>query len=212
MDDEHYSKKIKIKDIKVILLGDTGVGKTCIINRYINNKFDSNIENTVCSSFSTKEVIKNNILYRLNLWDTIGQEKYNSITNIFIKGSNIVILVYSVDSLSSLQDLDLWYNSVNNALQENSYILAIVGNKADLIIEEEAVVSEEEGRKYAKKMNAEFKLVSCKEDFEGVNNFFDMLLEKIISLNYIQVSESYIINRSTYKDMEKKKKINKKCC
>ena len=151
MDDEHYSKKIKIKDIKVILLGDTGVGKTCIINRYINNKFDSNIENTVCSSFSTKEVIKNNILYRLNLWDTIGQEKYNSITNIFIKGSNIVILVYSVDSLSSLQDLDLWYNSVNNALQENSYILAIVGNKADLIIEEESVVSEEEGRKYAKK-------------------------------------------------------------
>ena len=156
MDDEHYSKKIKIKDIKVILLGDTGVGKTCIINRYINNKFDSNIENTVYSSFSTKEVIKNNILYRLNLWDTIGQEKYNSITNIFIKGSNIVILVYSVDSLSSLQDLDLWYNSVNNALQENSYILAIVGNKADLIIEEESVVSEEEGRKYAKKMNAEF--------------------------------------------------------
>ena len=63
-----------------------------------------------------------------------------------------------------------------------------------------------------KKMNAEFKLVSCKEDFEGINNFFDMLLEKIISLNYIQVSESYIINRSTYKDMEKKKKINKKCC
>ncbi len=62
MDDEHYSKKIKIKDIKVILLGDTGVGKTCIINRYINNKFDSNIENTVYSSFSTKEVIKNNVL------------------------------------------------------------------------------------------------------------------------------------------------------
>ena len=212
MDDEHSSKKIKTKDIKVILLGDSGVGKTCIINRYINNKFESNIENTVCSSYSTKKVIKNNILYRLNLWDTIGQEKYNSITNIFIKGSNIVILVYSIDSLSSLQGLDFWYNSVKNILKENSYVLAVVGNKADLMIEEEEVVSEEEARKYAEKMNAEFKLISCKEDSEGIDNLFDMLLDELISLDYIEVSNSYIIDRSTYEESEKNKKINKKCC
>ena len=212
MDDEHSSKKIKTKDIKVILLGDSGVGKTCIINRYINNKFESNIENTVCSSYSTKQVIKNNILYRLNLWDTIGQEKYNSITNIFIKGSNIVILVYSIDSLSSLQGLDFWYNSAKNILKENSYVLAVVGNKADLMIEEEEVVSEEEARKYAKKMNAEFKLISCKEDSEGIDNLFDMLLDELISLDYIEVSNSYIIDRSTYEESEKNKKINKKCC
>ena len=160
MDEDDFSSQ-KGKEIKVILLGDTGVGKTSIINRYINNKFDPDNDNTLSSSFSTKEVIKNDVLYRLNLWDTIGQEKYNAITNILIKGSNIVILVYSVDSFSSFENIDFWYNSVKDILQEDKYILAIVGNKSDLIKEDEAVVSEEEARNYAKGKNAFFKLISA---------------------------------------------------
>ena len=213
-DDDDFPKE-KAKDVKVILLGDTGVGKTSIINRYIDGKFDPNVENTTSSSFSSKEVIKNDVIYRLNFWDTIGQEKYNSITNIFIKGSNIVVLVYSVESLSSLEDLDYWYNSLKDILQENKYILAIVGNKSDLIKDNEAVVSEEEARKYAIEKNAEFKLISSKEDSNEINNFFDMLLEKLLKLNYITVTDSYVIKRSKHKDAptknEKKKKKKKFC-
>ena len=71
--------------IKVILLGESGVGKTSIINRYINDNFNPNSEITFSPSFSTKKIIKDEILYKLNLWDTTGQEKYHSVTNIFIK-------------------------------------------------------------------------------------------------------------------------------
>ena len=213
MDEDDFSSQ-KGKEIKVILLGDTGVGKTSIINRYINNKFDPDNDNTLSSSFSTKEIIKNDVLYRLNLWDTIGQEKYNAITNILIKGSNIVILVYSVDSFSSFENIDFWYNSVKDILQEDKYVLAIVGNKSDLIKEDEAVVSEEEAKNYAKGKNAFFKLISAKEDQDGINSLLDLLLEELLRLNYITVTNSYVIKRSKHKvtEKEKKKKKKKKKC
>ena len=209
MDEDDFSSQ-KGKEIKVILLGDTGVGKTSIINRYINNKFDPDNDNTLSSSFSTKEVIKNDVLYRLNLWDTIGQEKYNAITNILIKGSNIVILVYSVDSFSSFENIDFWYNNVKDILQEDKYILAIVGNKSDLIKEDEAVVSEEEARNYAKGKNAFFKLISAKEDQNGIKSLLDILLGELLRLNYVTVTDSYVIKRSKHKDTEKGKKKKKK--
>ena len=209
MDEDDFSSQ-KGKEIKVILLGDTGVGKTSIINRYINNKFDPDNDNTLSSSFSTKEVIKNDVLYRLNLWDTIGQEKYNAITNILIKGSNIVILVYSVDSFSSFENIDFWYNSVKDILQEDKYILAIVGNKSDLIKEDEAVVSEEEARNYAKGKDAFFKLISAKEDQDGIKSLLDILLGELLRLNYVTVTDSYVIKRSKHKDTEKGKKKKKK--
>ena len=209
MDEDDFSSQ-KGKEIKVILLGDTGVGKTSIINRYINNKFDPDNDNTLSSSFSTKEVIKNDVLYRLNLWDTIGQEKYNAITNILIKGSNIVILVYSVDSLSSFENIDFWYNNIKDILQEDKYILAIVGNKSDLIKEDEAVVSEEEARNYAKGKNAFFKLISAKEDQDGIKSLLDILLGELLRLNYVTVTDSYVIKRSKHKDTEKGKKKKKK--
>ena len=209
MDEDDFSSQ-KGKEIKVILLGDTGVGKTSIINRYINNKFDPDNDNTLSSSFSTKEVIKNDVLYRLNLWDTIGQEKYNAITNILIKGSNIVILVYSVDSFSSFENIDFWYNSVKDILQEDKYILAIVGNKSDLIKEDEAVVSEEEARNYAKGKNAFFKLISAKEGQDGIKSLLDILLGELLRLNYVTVTDSYVIKRRKHKDTEKGKKKKKK--
>ena len=209
MDEDDFSSQ-KGKEIKIILLGDTGVGKTSIINRYINNKFDPDNDNTLSSSFSTKEVIKNDVLYRLNLWDTIGQEKYNAITNILIKGSNIVILVYSIDSFSSFENIDFWYNSVKDILQEDKYILAIVGNKSDLIKEDEAVVSEEEARNYAKGKNAFFKLISAKEGQDGIKSLLDILLGELLRLNYVTVTDSYVIKRSKHKDTEKGKKKKKK--
>ena len=198
------------KEIKVILLGNSGVGKTSIINRYVNNVYNSNCETTLGSTYSTREVIKDNVVYKLNLWDTTGQEKYHSITNLFIKGSSIVILVYSIDLLSSFEGLNYWYNSIKENLEGNNYVLAVVGSKSDLIDEEEEVVSEDEAKNFAKERNALFKLVSSKEDPVGINNLFDMLLDELIRMNYITVKDSYVIKRKKHKDDKEKKK--KKCC
>ena len=198
------------KEIKVILLGDSGVGKTCIINRYINDEFNPNSKTTLGSNASSKVIKRGQVSYILNLWDTTGQEKYHSITNLFIKGSNIVILVYSIDLLLSFKGLDYWYKSVQEKLGGNKYVLAVVGSKSDLIKNEEEEVSEEEAKKFAEEKNAIFKLVSSKEDPDGINNLFDTLLDELIKKNYLNENENenYIITRKKFVNKEKTKKKN----
>ena len=109
------NKKNETNEIKVILLGDTGVGKTSIILRYSTNKFDENGLSTIGSNFTKKTVKseedKNE--YILNIWDTSGQEKYRAVTKLFVQDSNIVILVYSIDNKESFNILDFWYKQVN---------------------------------------------------------------------------------------------------
>ena len=199
------------KEIKVILLGDSGVGKTCIINRYINDEFNPNSKTTLGSNASSKVIKRGQVSYILNLWDTTGQEKYHSITNLFIKGSNIVVLVYSIDLLLSFKGLDYWYKSVQEKLGGNKYVLAVVGSKSDLIKNEEEEVSEEEAKKFAEEKNAIFKLVSSKEDPEGINNLFDTLLDELIKKNYLNENENenYVITRKNIVNKEKAKKKNR---
>ena len=194
------------KTVKIILLGDSAVGKTCIIHRYLNNEFISEATSTLGSISNKKEVIKNERKYIMNIWDTTGQEKYRSITNLFINGSNIVILVYSIDSKSSFESLDFWYNSVKEKLERQNFILSIVGNKGDLTENEQ--VSEEEGKKFAKERNAKFYLVSAKEDPNGINNLFDSLMDELIenSKLYTDIDSINISNES-----KNKKKSNCLC-
>ena len=198
---KNYKEK---KEVKVILLGESGVGKTCIIERYMSNKFNSNLPSTLCSAYSIKKIIRDNTLYSINICDTTGQEKYHSVTNLFVKGSNIVILVYSIDSISSFNNLEYWYSMVEDNLKDTEYILAIIGNKTDLFDEE--VVSEEEGKRFAESKNAKFQLVSAKEDPDGINKLFDNLFEEIIQnthINLVKKQDSYLISRSSTDTVKK---------
>ena len=185
----------KVKEIKIILLGETGVGKSCIINRYINNTFNKETSSTLGSTFLSKEITKGNTIYNLNIWDTSGQERYHSVTNLFIKGSNIVILVYSVDSLSSFDALDYWYSSIQENLEGENYLLAVIGSKSDLVDYE--VISEEQGKKYAEEKKAIFKLVSAKEFPEGINLLFNTVLDEYIQRNYSDESKNFNLKKKS---------------
>ena len=196
------------KEVKIILLGDSGVGKTSIINRYINNRFNPDMVSSLGSTSNEKIIIKDDIKYKLIIWDTSGQEVYHSLTNLFIKGSNIVILVYSIDSLASFQGLNYWYKSVEEKIDGDNYILAVIGSKSDLINEE--VVSEDEGKKYAEEKKAFFKLVSSKDDAKGINNLFESLLNELIQKRP-DFDQSKSINHKVEKKA-KHKKDKKKCC
>ena len=196
---------INEKDVKVILLGESGVGKTCIINIYINNEFQNNVASTLGSAFFLKEIIKGNTKYNVNVWDTTGQEKYHSVTNLFINDSHIIILVYSIDSKTSFDNLNYWYDTIQEKLKGEKYILSVVGCKYDLVDNE--VVTEEEGKKYAKEKNARFKLVSPKEDPDGINQLFDNLLDDLIEKNILENK-----NEDKYKIKKGNKKKQKKCC
>ena len=156
--------------LKITLIGDTGAGKTCIINRYINDDFLPDKVSTMGVFCSNKLVKENNKLLRVDLWDTAGQEQYRSLGRHFYKDSYVIILVYDITNRESFENLKIvWYKDLLK-YNEKYTILAVVGNKSDLYEIEK--VSEEEGRNYAKEINAIFMLVSAKNG-DNINNLFN---------------------------------------
>ena len=199
-------KRDKNEPIKVILLGDSGVGKTNIILRYIKGEFNINSITTIGTTFAVKELRRNNTIYNLNVWDTTGQEAYRAVTKLFIQGAKIIILVYSIVKKDSFESLDYWYNAIKELCEED-IILAIVGNKIDLFDQNDNddQVQEEEGQKYAEEKKAIFKLTSAKIDKKGIDSLFDLLLDK-----YIEKIESKSDNRKINNIVINSKKSEKK--
>ena len=127
-----FDEKVRLK---LILLGDSGVGKSSILQRYYEDAFDSEIEITNNAHFLEKKVTINEENVILELWDTVGQEEYRSLTQIFVKNSKIVIFVYDVTSLKSFESLSFWYDYIKNDIGKNT-VLGVIGNKTDLIFED----------------------------------------------------------------------------
>ena len=175
--------------IKVILLGGSGAGKTKIILSYMKDKFtlDENSFSTFGSTFVVKELKRGNTIYKLNIWDTTGQEKYSSVTKLFIKDANVVILVFSIDDKVSFYELDYWYKLALEACEiDNNPIFAVVANNAHLFEEcdeDKEFITEWEGEEYANRINAIFRAVSVKYDRKGISQLFDDLLDEYIKRN-----------------------------
>ena len=170
----------EIQEIKVILLGETAVGKTSIIKRYYDDTFDTNEVTTISMSYVDKIIELNKMKYKLIIWDTIGQEKYRSISKLFLTEAKIVILVYCIDKKDTFENLDFWYNLYKEELGDEA-ILGIAGNKADLLLEQ--VVPYEEGEKFANERGAIFAEISAKENKVTINNFMNDLVKAYIAKN-----------------------------
>ena len=192
-------------DIKVILLGESGVGKTCLINVTVGMNFSNELNSTSSSTFVNKKFIKNDQPYILNIWDTAGQEKFRSMTKLFIKSSKIVIFVYSIDNKNSFDSLPFWVSTIKEILG-NEIIVALVGNKSDLYSNEE--VKDADAQAYADTIGAKFKLVSAKMNAKGFIDFLDELLDDYLKNKRIKKNESFEIK----KEKHSKKKDKKKCC
>ena len=198
--------------VKLILLGDSFVGKSSIIQRYCENTFDENEESTISSYFTEKDVkIKGqNII--VELWDTAGQEQFRSISKIFVKNSKIILLVYDVTSKKSFESLNYWYDFITKELGSN-FILGLIGNKTDLIFDNnyDDGVSPKQGEEYASKIGATFILISAKKSGTQIEELINELLSK-----YLDSKENDIVTASTIKLDERSfsKEINKKknCC
>ena len=191
--------------IKVILLGETSVGKTSLIKVSIDKHFKSLEEVTLSFNYSVKKFNYNGKEYTFNLWDTIGQEKYRSLTKMFVNNSKIIILVYDITVQKSFQQLEFWYNQVTSLVNEEDYILAVVGNKKDLFKNEK--VTEEEGKAFAKEKNAKFKLTSAKDDPLSFVSFLEELFKEYID------KDNEKSDKSKGKKLKKEKNKNKsKCC
>ena len=167
---------------KIVLVGDSGAGKTCIISRFVNDRFDKGQMTTACPSFCTKEINypKYKKTINLDIWDTAGQEIYRSISKLFYKGAAIGILVYDISNRKSFDSIkEYWYKELKENT-ENSTFFVLVGNKADLY--EEEAVKEEEAKEYAKSINAEFYLTSAKTNIR-ITELFVQSGKKFIDPN-----------------------------
>ena len=200
--------KENINRIKIILLGDTGVGKSSIIKRYHEDTFEGDTISTFNANYIEKELIIKKKRVILEIWDTAGQEKFNSMTKLFVKNSKIIILVYNVTSLKSFEALNYWYDFIEKELGEN-IILGLAGNKTDLIFEEgyEEEVSSEKGKEFARKINASFALISAKESSKEITDLFNILLNKYLETQeYNDNSKGTIIidNKNFIRENNKK--------
>jgi small GTP-binding protein len=194
------------KPIKVILVGDQGVGKTNLINVSIGLMFNDKEQTTISSSFVIKKIKINDKTYSLPLWDTIGQEKYKHLTKLFFKESKIVILVYDKSHQETFKKIDFWFNEIKVVLNTDDIVLGIAANKDDIDPNEEDV-NEEKAREYAKSINARFKLTSAKINANGFDNFLRELLIDYIKKcgGIVQEDDKRISLRKSHKKHKKHK-------
>ena len=200
------------KQIKAILLGNSGVGKTNLINTCTGFNFEEDYESTSCCSYRQKILEINDKKYIINLWDTAGQELYRAVTKIFIKGSHLVIFVYDITNKESFESLNEWIGICNNLI-DNQYIAGIAGNKKDLYMQEQ--VNEEEARKYAEEKKMPFSLVSAKDDPKSFELFLkDLILgDKVKDLDKEEEKKEKdkSISLKSEKLSEQKKRKKKYC-
>ena len=197
------------KNIKAILIGNAGVGKTNLINITIGKEFNENQASTLGQTFSKKKIEVDGNVYNIDLWDTIGQESLKSINKLFYKNSRIVIFVYDITNLKSFEDLESWISEVDTQIGLKNCIKGIVANKIDLFLKE--VVSDEKGEQYAKSIGAKFLQISAKTSDPKVfiNFITDMLKDYLAS----DIKKDYGNGRITIDYSHTIKKIdNSKCC
>ena len=184
----------QLSPLKIILLGDTGVGKSSIIKRFMEDSFDINVASTIGSNFLEKIVSVKGKKVKVEVWDTAGQEEFRSVTKIFVKNSKIIIFVYDVTLKSSFENLNYWYDFIQKELDQN-FILGLAGNKTDLIFEDgyDEEISSEQVKEFAKKINANYALVSAKESVKEINDLFTQCISSYLDLRIDRGDSNYSI-------------------
>ena len=170
---------------KVVLLGESSVGKTCIITRFIDNLFQQDVITTTGASYATKSILYkdyHNKIIKFEIWDTAGQEKYRSLTQIFYKDAAIAILVYDITSEKSFEEMEnYWYKQIREFAPPN-IIIGIAGNKFDLFNDEK--IPEDKAKNFAKEAGGIFRYTSAKESV-GIQELFVLLGLKYLGPNFV---------------------------
>ena len=168
---------------KIVLLGESGVGKTCIISRYINQVFEGNTISTNGASYAAKTLHFDDYdkSLKVEIWDTAGQEQYRSLTKIFYKDATAAILVYDITRKKSFDEIkNYWYKQLLECAPSD-IVVGLAGNKADLFDREQ--VSEEEAKEFAKEIKAIFRLTSAMTAI-GIDELFSAVGKKILDPDY----------------------------
>ena len=172
-DDEDLGEE---EAFKIVLIGESGVGKTSIISQFIHKIFQDDIQPSMGGTFTSKSLLfEDGKVLRLDIWDTAGQEKYRALTQMFYKDANAAVLVYDITRKDSFEELTKYWIDKIKENSSSNIILFLAANKSDLVEKEE--VNEEEARKYAKEINADFCSISAKNSI-GIDDLFIQIAKK----------------------------------
>ena len=176
-------KNFERVEVKVILLGESGVGKTSIIAQFTSGKFDPDCVTSLSAQFISKTIEFENLqkAIKFDIWDTAGQEKYRALAKIFYKDAKVIILVYDITDQRSFDEVkSYWYEMVKSNGDQDAMI-AIVANKNDLY--DTAQVSEQDAKEFARSIGAIFQSTSAKSD-SGITTLFDNIGQKYFNPDF----------------------------
>ena len=170
--EDYYDEKVKI-----MIIGETKVGKTSLISRYCKGDFSGGeYLSTIGIDFQIKNLKINSKKIRLQIWDTAGEERFRNIAKNYFQSSDGFLVVYDISNIESFETLDYWIEEIKSNSQELSQVI-LVGNKCDII--DERKIKTDDGKAYAKKKNIKFFEVSAKEG-TNVNQVFESLVKNIL--------------------------------
>ena len=209
-------KKNQSRDLKIIIVGDSGTGKTSFVNRYILNKFADNYQATIATQFSSKILQLNDITYRLQFWDIAGQDRNVTTTNIFCKNANGIVLCSEVNVKKTLENTLIWKNSIEQNIDVTNVPMIIIENKCDILGDESEYNKGIEELKEFGKNNG---VVDCFRTSAlngyGIKESMDFLINEIIKVTDFNDIESDENGRDTIDIGEEPRSIrgkNSGCC
>ena len=185
---------------KVVLLGESGVGKTSIIAQFTSGKFDPDCVTSLSAQFISKTVEFQNLgkEIKFDIWDTDRQEKYRALAKIFYKDAKVICLVYDITSEKTFNEIKTYWYEMVKSHADPDVLIAVVANKSDLY--DNAEVKNEEGEEFAKSIGALFQSTSAKSD-TGITNLFDNIGQKYFNPNFDATS----LDKQQQEEYQKKK-------
>ena len=203
IEEEYYDLKIRL-----MLIGDSNVGKTSIIKRYCNNQFSPSYISTVGIDFETKYLRLNGKIINLQIWDTAGQERYKVLAKNYYKNSDGFIIVYDITDKKSFNNVANWITQIKDSASENVKCV-LLGNKCDL--EELRQVDINQGKDLANNYNLKFYETSAQKGNNIQKVFTDLVKGFLNDDNFVNDSERSSIS-TEQRNLRRARNQKKKCC
>jgi len=195
--------------VKLLLIGDSGIGKSALVYKYCEDSFTPSFISTIGIDFKVKNITVQSKHIKLQIWDTAGQERFRSITSAYYRGAHAAIICYDITSHSSFEHVETWINDIRSKTNSIELLLTIVACKCDL--ESARVITETQGREMALKFKAQFYETSSKNNI-GITEMFYYVTDRVLH-EKILAERKAIVALEALDETEETRKVNhNKCC